>query len=133
MDIGRPNNFPRILDLYKNDYDAVSEVCWGASFSDEETERHMRRVFNETGYVMCPHTAVGDLAMEAFAKDVDREFIKVTVGTAHPAKFADSVERIIREDVPLPAPLDKAMRKKKRVHVMPPSLKALENYLAMHA
>ena len=133
MDIGRPNNFPRILDLYKNDYDAVSEVCWGASFSDEETERHMRRVFNETGYVMCPHTAVGHLAMEAFAEDVDREFIKVTVGTAHPAKFADSVERIIREDVPLPAPLDKAMRKKKRVHVMPPSLKALENYLALHA
>ena len=133
MDIGRPNNFPRILALYKNDFDAVSEVCWGASFSDAETERHMRRIFTETGYVMCPHTAVGHLAMEEFSKDVDLDFIKVTVGTAHPAKFADSVERIIREDVPLPAPLAKAMRKKKRVHVMPPSLKALENYLAMHA
>jgi len=57
------------------------------------------------------------------------DFIKVTVGTAHPAKFADSVERIIREDVPLPAPLAKAMKKKKRVHVMPPTLVALENYL----
>jgi len=133
MDIGRPNNFPRILDLYGNDYEAVSEVCWGASFSDEETERHMRRIFTETGYVMCPHTAVGHLAMEAFSKDVDQEFIKVVVGTAHPAKFADSVERIIREDVPLPAPLQKAMRKTKRVHVMEPKLKALDNYLAIHA
>ena len=133
MDIGRPNNFPRILDLYDNNYEAVSEVCWGASFSDAETERHMRRIFTETGYVMCPHTVVGHLAMEEFSKDVDLDFIKVTVGTAHPAKFADSVERIIREDVPLPAPLAKAMRKKKRVHVMPPKLEALENYLAMHA
>jgi len=133
MDIGRPNNFPRILDLYNNDYEAVSEVCWGASFSDEKTERHMRRVFTETGYVMCPHTTVGHLAMQEFAKDVELDFIKVTVGTAHPAKFADSVERIIREDVPLPKPLAKAMRKTKRVHVMPPSLKALEDYLAMHA
>lgn len=132
MDIGRPNNFPRILNLYENNYDAVSEVCWGASFSDEATERHMRRVFSETGYIMCPHTAVGHLAMEEFSKDVDRDFIKVTVGTAHPAKFADSVERIIREDIPLPKPLAKAMRKKKRVHVMPPNLAALENYLAMH-
>ena len=132
MDIGRPNNFPRILDLYDNDYKAVSEACWGASFSDAETERHMRRIFTETGYVMCPHTSVGHLAMEAFAKDIDRDFIKVTVGTAHPAKFADSVERIIREDVPLPAPLAKAMRKKKRVHVMEPSLEALEDYLAAH-
>jgi len=133
MDIGRPNNFPRILDLYNNDYEAVSEVCWGASFSDKKTERHMRRVFTETGYVMCPHTTVGHLAMQEFAKDVELDFIKVTVGTAHPAKFADSVERIIREDVPLPKPLAKAMRKTKRVHVMPPSLKALEDYLAMHA
>jgi len=133
MDIGRPNNFPRILDLYNNDYTSVTEVCWGASFSDEITERHMRRIFTETGYVMCPHTAVGHLAMEEFSKDVDRDFIKVTVGTAHPAKFADSVERIIREDIPLPKPLAKVMRKKKRVHVMPPNLAALENYLAMHA
>ena len=133
MDIGRPNNFPRILNLYGDDYDAVSKVCWGASFSDEETERHMRRVFTDTGYVMCPHTAVGHLAMDAFAKDVDLDFIKVTVGTAHPAKFAESVERIIREDVPLPAPLAKAMKKKKRVHVMPPTLVALKNYLEMYA
>lgn len=133
MDIGRPNNFPRILDLHNNDYDAVSKVCWGASFSDEATERHMRRVFTETGYVMCPHTAVGHLAMEAFSKDVDRDFIKVTVGTAHPAKFADSVERIIHEDLPLPKPLAAIMRKSKRVHVMPPQLSALADYLALFA
>ncbi|MEP3891793.1 MAG: threonine synthase [Hellea sp.] len=133
MDIGRPNNFPRILALHNNDYDTVSDICWGASFSDDETERHMRRVFNETGYVMCPHTAVGHLAMEDFSEDVDLDFIKVTVGTAHPAKFAESVERIIREDVPLPAPLAKAMRKKKRIHIMTPKLSALENYLAIHA
>ena len=132
MDIGRPNNFPRILDLFENDYNAVSEVCWGASFSDEETERHMRRIFTETGYIMCPHTAVGHLAMANFSVGIDLDFIKVTVGTAHPAKFADSVERIIRESLALPAPLAKAMRKKKRVHVMPPSLEALENYLALH-
>ena len=131
MDIGRPNNFPRILDIYGNNFDAVSQVCWGASFSDDVTERHMRRIFTETGYTMCPHTAVGHLAMEEFAKDVDLDFIKVTVGTAHPAKFADSVERIIREDIPLPAPLAKIMQKEKRVHVMPPSLAALESYLEM--
>jgi len=132
MDIGRPNNFPRILDLYNNQYEAISDVCWGASFSDEDTERHIRRVFRETNYVMCPHTAIAHMAMEAFAFDIEDAFIKVTVATAHPAKFADSVERIIREDVPLPAPLMKAMRKTKRVHVMPPSLKALEAYLELH-
>ena len=133
MDIGRPNNFPRILDLLDNDYEKVTELCWGANFSDEVTERHMRKVFRENSYVMCPHTAVGHLAMDAFASDIDEEFIKVTVATAHPAKFADSVERILREDVPLPEALQAAMSKEKRMHVMPPSLEALSDYLEIHA
>ncbi len=132
MDIGRPNNFPRILVLNDNDHDTVSDICWGASFSDEETERHLRQVHRTHGYVMCPHTAVGHLAMEAFAYDIEDEFIRVTVATAHPAKFVDSVERIIREDVLLPAPLQKAMKKTKRVHVMAPHLKALEDYLELN-
>ena len=129
MDIGRPNNFPRILVLNDNDHDTVSDICWGASFSDEETERHLRQIYRSHGYVMCPHTAVGHLAMEAFAYDIEDEFIRVTVATAHPAKFADSVERIIRENVPLPAALQQAMKKTKRMHVMAPNLKALEDYL----
>ena len=133
MDIGRPNNFPRILSLFNNEYGDIIDVCWGASFSDDETERHIRRVHTETGYVMCPHTAVGHLAMEKFAADIPEAFTRITVGTAHPAKFADSVERILHTDIPMPAPLAKAMKKTKRVHVMGPTLADLSDYLAMHA
>ena len=133
MDIGRPNNFPRIVDLFDGDFGALKNVCWGASFSDIETERHMRRVHAATGYVMCPHTTVGHLAMQAFSEEVLQPFIQVTVATAHPAKFADSVERILHEDVPLPQMLAEAMSKKQRVHVMEPTLEALDNYLARRA
>jgi threonine synthase len=129
MDIGRPNNFPRILDLLGNNYDTVKDVCWGASFSDEETERHLRRVYNSTGYIMCPHTAVGHLAMNAYTEQADEPFIKVTVGTAHPAKFADSVERIIGDDIPLPPALAEIMQKTKRVTKLAPDLQSLSDYL----
>jgi len=125
MDIGRPNNFPRILKLFNDKYEDVLKVCWGASFTDTQTERHMRRVFAETGYVMCPHTAVGHLAMSEFSKDVDLNFIKVTVATAHPAKFADSVERILRTDIPLPAPLQKAVSREKVYERAEPNLDAI--------
>jgi len=130
MDIGRPNNFPRIVDLLNNDYNAVKDYCWGASYSDEETERHIRRIYNSTGYIMCPHTAVGHLAMNDFAEEYDLPCTKITVATAHPAKFADSVERIIGEDIALPSPLAKSMKKKKRVTSLAPSLDALRDYLA---
>lgn len=133
MDIGRPNNFPRIVDLFDGDFEAMKEVCWGASFSDNETERHMRRIHVATGYVMCPHTTVGHLAMQAFSEDIPNPFIQVTIATAHPAKFADSVERILHEDVPLPPVLAEAMTKKQRVHVMEPTLSALDDYLARNA
>lgn len=129
MDIGRPNNFPRILDLFADDHSAISRVCFGASFSDYETERHMRRFHAMTNYVMCPHTAVGHMAIHRFSEQTDRDYIKVTVATAHPAKFAGEVERIIREDVPLPDPLKKAMKLQKIMHNMEPSLNALSNYL----
>lgn len=133
MDIGRPNNFPRVIDLFDGDYEAVKKVCWGASFSDTQTERHMRRIHAATGYVMCPHTAVGDLAMRAFSEHVAHPFIQVTVATAHPAKFSDSVERILHEDIPMPPVLASAMRRKQRVHVMPPTLSALDDYLSAYA
>lgn len=133
MDIGRPNNFPRILDLLGNDHDAIRSVCWGASFTDDETERHMRRVFREFGYVMCPHTAVGHMAMEAFSHLAPADSVKITVSTAHPAKFANSVERIIGESLPMPKRLASVMRREKRVHVMQPTLAALRDCLGQFA
>ncbi len=129
MDIGRPNNFPRISKLFKNNYDDILKVCWGASFSDTDTERHMRRVFAETNYIMCPHTAVGHMAMNAFADDIDIEFLKVTVATAHPAKFADSVERILRTEISMPEPLAKAMTREKVFVETKPNLDALVEIL----
>lgn len=133
MDIGRPNNFPRILKLFRGKYEEIQKVCWGASFSDVETERHMRRVFAETGYIMCPHTTVGHMAMKAFAQDVDIDFIQVTVGTAHPAKFQDSVERILRTEIPLPAPLKNSMNLQKVYDTIKPNLDAVRNIIEIKA
>ena len=130
MDIGRPNNFARIRHLFGKDFDAIRSVCWGASFTDKETERHIRKIHSTHGYVMCPHTAVGHLAMNAFAKDVKQDFIRVTVATAHPAKFKQSVERILHTEIGMPNSLVLAMDKPKHMHVMRPSLRALTDYLA---
>ena len=130
MDIGRPNNFPRILSLFDGDLDAIRTVCWGASFDDEATARHIRRIYTDTGYLMCPHTAVGYMGMRAYreAHDIDATFL--TVGTAHPAKFADSLETIIREDVLMPAALAAAFKAKIRVTTIEPTLDALAEQIA---
>lgn len=129
MDIGRPNNFPRIVDLFDNDHSEIIKVCTGAYFDDAETERHMRKIYTETGYLMCPHTAVGHLALMDFIENNSRSFTKVTVSTAHPSKFKDDVERVIREDIVLPASLQASVDAPSHRHVMAPNLTALSAYL----
>jgi len=130
MDIGRPNNFPRILSLFGEDLEAIRSAIWGASFDDDSTARHIRRVYQDTGYLLCPHTAVGHMGTLAFREGHDLDATYLTVGTAHPAKFADSIETIIREDVPLPPALAAAMTRDPRVTTLEPSLSALSDYIA---
>jgi len=130
MDIGRPNNFPRITTLFGDDHKAVQDSCWGASFSDAETERHMRRIYSTTGYVMCPHTTIGNLALQSFMRDVDQPVTQVTVSTAHAGKFQSDVNRILREDLPLPAPLAELMSKTSHVQKISNQLTDLESFLA---
>ena len=129
MDIGRPNNFPRILSLFDGDYDSIAEACSGYSYTDEQTERHVRKTYVHSGYLMCPHTAVGHMAMQDFVADTDKDYTKITVSTAHPAKFKDEVEQIIRETVPLPASLQACIDAPSHKHVMAPALSALDEYL----
>ena len=128
MDIGNPNNFPRVLDLFDGDFQSIKQVCLGKSFSDAETARTIRRVYFSDGYLMCPHTAVGYMAMQEFTETL-QDYIRVTVSTAHPAKFKDEVERIIHEEIPLPASLKKSMLGKKNKHSMTADLVELAKFL----
>lgn len=130
MDIGHPNNFPRILALYEGNHSRIVNDVYGASFTDMDTERLMRRYYNTTGYVMCPHTTVGLLAMRQFMDGVDEDFTAITVATAHPGKFQGDVERIIREDINMPKGLTKLKKRKPKITEMAPELDALASYLA---
>jgi threonine synthase len=129
MDVGNPSNFARIADLYDNDLQAIRRDIWGCSFSDEDTLRAMREVQRSYGYVLDPHTAVGVLGWRRFAKQAPQAGRGIVLATAHPAKFADVVERAtgIRPEMPerLAAFLD---RPKKSIS-FPNQFSALQEFL----
>ena len=63
----------------------------GFAYGDKITRETIRRVFEETGYVLEPHGAVGWLAAEAWCENhPDAETI--VLETAHPSKFLDVME-----------------------------------------
>ncbi len=78
---------------------------------------------------MCPHTAIGHMAMQKFKDFGGQNFTRVCVSTAHPAKFKDEVERIIHEDIPLPAALQKCVAAPSFSHDMAADIGALADYL----
>ncbi|KAI9567714.1 tryptophan synthase beta subunit-like PLP-dependent enzyme [Boletus coccyginus] len=61
--------------------------------NDEQTIATIRK-YNETqSYLADPHTAVGLHAAEVFAKSNSAATVQVVLSTAHPAKFAEAVQR----------------------------------------
>ena len=130
MDIGRPNNFARILRLYEGDYHKITQDCWGADFSDDQAARHMRHIYRKYGYAMCPHTAIGDLAMKAYLETHNMDNpVSVTVGTAHWGKFSHDVIKILREDLTLPRALSQVMDKTPHVSELANNPDSFKQYL----
>ena len=64
MDVGDPSNFARIIDLYKNDHDAICADVSGATFTDEQIAETIKAVSDKYGYICDPHGACGYRALE---------------------------------------------------------------------
>ena len=61
MDVGNPSNFDRIMWLYDHNVDAVRRDVVGSRHGDGEVRAAIRRVFDERGYVLDPHSAIAYL------------------------------------------------------------------------
>lgn len=92
MDVGRPSNFERLQWLLGDR--KMRMMIQGCSVTDQTTLASIRRVYRTTGYIADPHTAV---ALEA-ARALDSP--AVVLATAHPAKFADTVQTALGRSAP---------------------------------
>ncbi|HRH44293.1 MAG TPA: threonine synthase [Pyrinomonadaceae bacterium] len=92
MDVAKPSNFVRVLEIFDNNYLNLKEKMESVSISDEQTAETMREVFKDYGYILDPHGAVGFRALADYLAKNGGEGLFLE--TAHPIKF-DSVEEII--------------------------------------
>ena len=111
MDVGDPSNFARIYDLYGKSHERISSLISGATYSDAQIEETMRQCYQETGYTLDPHGACGYRALQEGLKEGE---VGVFCETAHPAKFKETVDRIIGGDVEIPERLAAFMRGQKQ-------------------
>ncbi len=69
----------------------LSEVFWAGYADDAMTAEEIRRVYEQTGYVMDPHTAVASHVLRQYREGTGDASITVIVATASPYKFAPDV------------------------------------------
>ena len=129
MDVGNPSNFARIVDLYDNNVQAIRRDIWGCSFSDEETLRVMHDVEERCGYILDPHTAVGVLGWQSFAKQNHQATRGIVLATAHPAKFAETVARAVGTRPEMPERLAAFLDRRKKSIPFPNRFSELQEFL----
>ena len=95
------------------------------------TQAEMARAWGESGTILDPHTAVGvGAARKTLAADPATPV--VVLGTAHPAKFPDAVERATGQRPPLPPHLADLLTKKEHFTVLPNDVVAIERFIRQH-
>jgi threonine synthase len=112
MDVGNPSNFARMQDLYSSTWNMMRDDIWGKGVSDRETQTAMKTIWDTHGYVMDPHGSVGYKALSDYQQE-NPDTHGVVLETAHPAKFIDDVERILKIKVSVPERLEVLRHKEK--------------------
>jgi threonine synthase len=102
----------------------------GARADDAETLATIRRVYEATGELVDPHTAVGLSAAQA--ERGTPHVPMVTLATAHPAKFPDAVREATGMRPALPARLSDLMQRPERLTVLPNDRRRIQDFILEH-
>ncbi len=105
----------------------MREIFASGRADEEEVQAVIRRIHEQTGEIVDPHTAVG---LHVARAHLSPDWGMVALATAHPAKFPDAVERAIGIRPPLPARLAHIMQAEEHVVVLPPDLQKVEAFIA---
>lgn len=152
MDISISSNFERLLfDLYDGDAAQINQMMTdfaqgdiglsdtalsraqklftSARVSDEETCNEIRMMWERTGQLLDPHTAIGTRAARLCTREGEGPM--VTLATAHPAKFPAAVARAETGQEPvLPGHLADLFEREERFDTLDNDLVTVQAYMA---
>ena len=106
--------------------DGVMDELFAAGEADTvQTLAMIKKCYEQEGYMLDPHTAVGVVVAECFA---DPTVPTICLATAHPAKFTDAIEQAIGVAAHHPA-LDKLAAAETRCDTIANDESAVREYL----
>ncbi len=128
MDVGNPSNFVRVLELFQNSYQSISEKISGYTVSDEITKQTIAEVYQKEHYILDPHGAVAYYALEDYLKSHQGKKGMI-LETAHPVKFPYTVEDVIGRSIEIPEAVKPLFQLEKKSVLMEPTFSELKSWL----
>ena len=130
MDVGNPSNFERLQKLFSDGFLDMRAMITGEVVTDEETLEVMQRYYRDHNTLLDPHTAAGVSAAERFLEEHFPNVGRViTLGTAHPGKFAEITEKATGVSPEIPQRLLKHMELEKQAVGLEPDSDRLKEFL----
>jgi threonine synthase len=119
MDVGNPSNFARIIELYQGDHAEIQKDINSDSISDAETVAAIQEVYQQHQVQLDPHTAVAYAALKNWLSDKP-EKKGIILGTAHPIKFPEVVEKALLAPIDIPGHVLDLLLRTKLSHPIEP-------------
>jgi len=104
MDVGNPSNMERLRWMHP-EWQALAGQVSAFTVDDPGIRERIRADFERTGACWCPHTATAAEVYARLPEEVRHARHWILVATAHPAKFAEIVEPLVGQPVPIPPAL----------------------------
>jgi len=154
MDIQVASNFERLISsYYNNNSKKISELmnqltCKGSykidkiilkkirnifyskSINAENTKKTIKLVYQYNHKILDPHTSVGLKALEEYyLNNIKKSENLFCLETAHPAKFGETIYKILRKNPMISGEISKNLKKKEFYKVLPNNLNKIKNYI----
>ena len=132
MDVGAPSNFERIQSLYEGNYQAICKEVKGFSYNDSQIKEGIAELYNNYGYICCPHSATGYLATKEYnsqRREDLRSGSTIWLSTASAAKFSEVIEPVINRMPQIPPRLKELLEREGHFTLMEASAGELERFL----
>jgi threonine synthase len=124
MDVGNPSNFERLVNMYP-EFEQFKDHVRAMSVSDDDIKKTIQYYHRDYNTIICPHTATA-----AFVRQQCSPEPWIIVATADPAKFDDVIEPIIRQKIPISAPLQALLDRPTHSVETPADLNAIQQSAA---
>ena len=109
----------------------IASVFTGYRCDDKQTLTTMKDVYQKSGMLIDPHTAVGlSAARQSKGTNYPKSQSIITLATAHPAKFPDAVRRATGQTPVMPEHLADLMSRPERIISLPNDLQAVQTFVA---